>query len=580
MSLRSRIALLIAAGLIAACGKSAPPPPAVPVATPLALKEHSAEFRRSVVQAAPGVWVAVGFGIANSILIEGEDGAIVVDTMESLESAQAVAAEFAKVSAKPVKAIVYTHSHPDHIGGATAFMPEGVELPIYAQEDVARNMDKISSELQPVITRRSLRMYGWGLNPDELLNVGIGSHLDLHEGSSVNIRRPTKTFRDTLEDTVAGIRFQLVHAPGETEDQIFVWLPDRKVLLPGDNLYRAFPNLYTIRGTSFRDPKRWAASIDAMRALQPEVLVPSHTRPITGAAEIEAVLTDYRDAIRYVHDQTIRMMNAGLLPDEIAARLTLPAHLAASPFLQQFYGKPGWSAKSLFAGQLGWFDGRPEQLHPLPPMEQAKHLVELAGGPEKMDQAIIKAAQTGDWQWVLELTGAVLRLAPSNLTAKDARLSALKALGEAESNPNARHWYLVAWRELRGDLEIPERAVQPTPAMLAGMPLSTFFDGLAVNLDAEAAGEKTLTVRFEFPDAGEQWTYIVRRGASEVIAPGRPAPAADLAVRVPAQVFKEMLAKLRNPGITIAREFEMVEGGKLDFIGFMRLFVPVETEGG
>ncbi len=586
MSLRNSCLLLLV-GLLTACGKPTPPP-APPVATPADLQAHSGEFRRSVIQAAPGVWVAVGFGIANSILIEGDDGAIVVDTMESLESAQAVAAEFAKVSTKPVKAIVYTHSHPDHVSGAPAFIVAGAEvpagssagIPIYAHEDVARNMDKISSELQPVITRRSLRMYGWGLTPEERLNVGIGGELDLHEGSTVSILRPTKTFRDTLEDTVAGIRFQLVHAPGETDDQIFVWLPDRKVLLPGDNLYRAFPNLYTIRGTSFRDPKKWAASIDLMRALPAEFLVPSHTRPLTGAELIHSTLTDYRDAIRYVHDQSIRLINAGLLPDEIAARLKLPAHLAASPFLQEFYGKPGWSAKSLFAGQLGWFDGRPEQLHPLPPMEQARRLVELAGGPEKMDDAIIAAATKSDWHWVLELSGAALRLQPANLKAKDARLSALKALGEAESNPNARHWYLVAWHELRGDLKIPERVVQPTPAMLTAMPLSIFFDGMAVNLDAEAAADRQTTVRFEFSEPAESWTYIVRRGASEVLAPGVAAPAPDLVVKVPAQVFKEMLAKLRNPGITIARGFEMEQGSKLDFIGFMRLFVPVEVEGG
>ena len=317
-----------------------------------------------------------------------------------------------------------------------------------------------------------------------------------------------------------------------------------------------------------------------MRALPVEVLVPSHTRPLVGAELIHNTLTDYRDAIRYVHDQTLRMINAGLLPDEIAERLKLPAHLAASPFLKEFYGKPGWSAKSLFAGQLGWFDGRPEQLHPLPPTEQAQRLVELAGGAEAMDAAIVAAAAKNDWQWVLELSGAVLRLRPDAAQAKEARLSALKALGEAESNPNARHWYLVAWHELRGDLKLPDRAVQPTPAMLTAMPLSTFFDGLAVNLDAEAAGDRQTTVRFEFTDVGESWTYIVRRGASEVIAPGATAPAPDLVVKVPAQVFKEMLARLRNPGLTIAREFEMGQGSKLEFIGFMRLFVPVEVEGG
>ena len=576
----NRYILLAASGLVlSACSKPAAPP--VAVATPEALKAHSDEFTKQVLTPAPGVHVAIGYGIANSILIEGDDGALLVDTTESLEAGREVAAAFAKLTTKPVKAIVYTHSHPDHVQGAEAFIPKGATVPIYAHEDVPAAMDKIASELQPVITRRSLRMYGHGLSPDEHLNVGIGPEVDIHEGSTLGILRPTKLFRDTLEDTVAGIRFTLVHAPGETEDQIFVWLPDRKILLPGDNVYKAFPNLYTIRGTGYRDPKQWAASIDAMRHLAPEVLVPSHTKPIVGKEEIARVLTDYRDAIRYVYDQTMRGINRGLLPDEIAATLKLPAHLAASPYLQEFYGRPGWSAKSIFTGNLGWYDGDPATLTPLPPRDRSERLVALAGGVAAFNRSIETAATAGDHRWVLELTSHALRLDADNAVAKQSRLAALKALGEAESNPNARHYYLTTMHELAGTLSIPSRAVSPTPEMLAAMPLSTFFDGLAVNLDAEAAGEKVMTVRFQFTDVNEQWHYLLRRGASEVLPPQHAAfaPKPDLVVRVKAQVLKEMLAQLRKPAVTLATEFEAVQGSKLDLIGFMRLFVPEAADG-
>jgi alkyl sulfatase BDS1-like metallo-beta-lactamase superfamily hydrolase len=439
----------------------------------------------------------------------------------------------------------------------------------------------ISSELQPVITRRSLRMYGYGLSPDEHLNVGIGPEVDIHEGTTLGILRPTRLFRDTLEDTVAGIRFQLVHAPGETMDQLFVWLPDRKILLPGDNIYKAFPNLYTIRGTGYRDPKLWAQSLDAMRRLEPELLLPSHTQPIAGKEAIATVLRDYRDAIRYVYDQTLRAMNRGLLPDEVAATLKLPAHLAASPYLQEFYGLPGWSAKNIFAGNLGWYDGDPATLTPLPPLERSRRFAALAGGAAGLAKAIETAAAERDHAWVLELTSHALRLDANDPVAKQARIAALKALGEAESNPNARHYYLTTMHELAGTLTIPSRAVTPTPEMLAAMPLSTFFDGLAVNLDVETAGEKVITVRFEFTDVNETWHYLVRRGVSEVLPPKEAAfaPRPEIVVRVPAQVFKEMLAQLRNPALTLASEFEVVEGSKLDFAGFMRLFVPEAADG-
>ncbi|MGH8505388.1 MAG: alkyl sulfatase dimerization domain-containing protein [Stenotrophobium sp.] len=568
--------LMLAAALLAAgCDKSSTVPALPPATTPQALIAHSAEFKQGVVKVSDGVYVAIGYGIANSTLLVGDDGVIIVDTMESTQAAQEVLAQFRKITDKPVKAIIYTHSHPDHIGGASVFAA-GADVPVYAQQGVAANMDKTATELQPIITHRSLLMYGTLLTPEQRINIGVGGALNLHPGSTVGTLRPTRTFDEQLDDTVAGIHFHLQHAPGETDDTLFVWLPERKVLLSGDDIYKAFPNLYTIRGTSYRDPKAWVASLDAMRALHAEYLVPGHTRPLIGAALIAHTLTDYRDAISYVYDQSIRLINQGLLPDEVAARIQLPPKLAASPYLQEFYGKASWSAKSIFDGNLGWFSGDPADLQPLPPTEVAQRMVALAGGSAALDDRIEDAIKRGDMQWALRLSGYALRNTPGDSRARKARIAALQALGDAEANAPARAYYLMSAGVLAGDFKLPAHAVLPTPAMLRTMPLSLFFDGMEVNLHAEDCLDKVVKTAFEFTDNGEQYTYIVRRGVSEVVA--GVAPDADIVVQVPAQTFKEMLAQLRNPALTIATDFKVVKGNKLAFARFMALFQPKKPD--
>lgn len=564
-----------AIALVSACGSETTPPPAPAVAPSAALAEHSKEFRQEIIEVTDGVHVAVGFGIANSILLEGTDGFIVVDTMETVEEGREINAAFRQiVGGKPLKAIIYTHNHPDHTFGAAGFVQPGEQPAIYAHEKVNDALDALITEFRAIISRRSLRMYGFWLSGDALGNVGIGPFLSVKEGDTLSILRPTRTFKDTLTDTVAGIPFELHHAPGETDDTIFVWLPGKKALLPGDNFYKSFPNLYTIRGTPYRNPRKWADSLDRIRAIRPEILVPSHTRPLRGADAIHAALTDYRDAIRYVYDQTVRGMNAGLTPDELAESIRLPPHLAQSPNLQEFYGKASWSARMIFEGNVGWFDGNPTTLQPLAPRIEAERIAALAGGVEALSRQLEDAIAAQDWQWALQLSDYVLRLRPDDAPARAARVRALTARGEAEANPNARHYYLMSAIELQEGRHLPDQAAKATPEMLRQMPLAAFFNGMAVNLDAAASADVTQAVGFEFTDSGETWTVLIRRGVAEV-RPGL-AEGLDLHTKVSAQVFKEMLARLRNPALTLARDFEMTRGSKVALIGFMKLFAPAE----
>jgi alkyl sulfatase BDS1-like metallo-beta-lactamase superfamily hydrolase len=528
-----------------------------------ALAAQTAEFERKVYSVTEGVHVAVGFGLANSILVEGDECVFVVDTMGSVEAAQAVRAEFEAISDKPIAALIYTHNHADHILGARGFIPEG-DVAVYAHETTNYYIDRLISVLRPIIGMRSERMFGNHLpksGDDRLVNDGIGPALEAaHGGGTPSLIRPNRTFSDRLELTLCGVEVVLVHAPGETNDQLFVWLPERRVLLPGDNVYKAFPNLYTIRGTLYRDVLEWARSVDAMRAMRPEHLVPSHTRPVSGADEIDEILIAYRDAIQFVHDQTIRGMNQGLTPDEIVGRVELPPHLKQHPYLQELYGTVEWSVRSVYSGYLGWFDGDAATLSPASAEERAAGMVALAGGETGLLAATRTAVAEGRYAWAAELASALLRHDPDFDEAKRLKAQALRVLGHRSVSPNGRNYYLTQALELEGEVEVV--VTEPTSAMLElakAMPIANFIAAMPSNLNPERSADADTVMGFRFPDAGESFTIHVRRGVAHyrVGFPEQP----DVAISADSGAWVEVVAGVRGLPAAIASGDIEVEGG-------------------
>ena len=532
------------------------------------LAAHSAEFRRGVLKVTDGVYVAVGFGLANSVLLKGTDGVVIVDTLECAEPAREALAAFRKITAKPVKAIIYTHHHTDHVFGARVFAA-GARPEVYAHRSLPTSFSRSLTGVRRAIATRSTRMYGLALGDRRAPNAGVGPQLALNSGSTLAYLPPTKTFTDTLDLQVAGLSLQLVHAPGETDDHLFVWLPQKKVLLCGDNYYRSFPNLYTIRGTSYRHVRRWISSLDRMRDLKAEFLVPGHTRPLSGAAHVQAVLTDYRDAIQYVHDQTLRGLNRGQTADELAASIKLPPHLARSPYLQEYYGKVTWSVRSICDGHLGWFDGDAAHLLPLPPKERAERMAALAGGTEALLRRAGEAAAKKDHRWALELVGYLLRLDPASKKARELRAQSLAALGEAQQNAPARNYYLTQGKEAREGIVVrsPVKLNRETAHALA---LASLFEMTATNLDPEASKDARRSVVFRCGDTGAVFTVHVRRGVAEVRA--RLDPGTDLIATADSGTWKEVLTHMLKVGDALAGGRVKVEGEGKVLREFLALF--------
>ena len=533
---------------------------------------HSKEFEKKVLSyETPGgrIHFAIGFGIANSIMVEGENGNIIIDAADSVYEAEQIYSLFSEKNDNPIKAIIYTHNHGDHTFGAAYYLKSQNEKPqIIAHEDTDYYVQRIMGILNPIITSRSTRMFGTSLPEKDLINVGIGPNLSVSK-SPTGYVKPDTTFSDTLKLNIEGIELELYHAPGETNDQIFIWLPKHKALMPGDNIYKTFPNLYTIRGTTHRDVKGWIDSIDHMKTFQPEYLFPSHTKPIIGKETIQDALNIYRDAIQYIHDQTIRLMNQGLYPDEIADIVKLPKEIADSPYLYEFYGTVRWSVKSIFNGYLGWFSGNPAELDPLSRKEKASRISDLAGGSDMLLEQLHLAVKEKDMQWALELSDYLISLDLFTDEVKELRIEALIYEGSRSSNPNKRNYFLTSALELNGGIEEISLLDRTSEELLHQISIDTLFDVLSTRYNPEEEFVNNYKVCFSF--ASGITKNITIRNKVAVISNNIDG-SCDLKITSEEIEFKKTLTGLSSPVAQIASGDLIVEGSSTEFLIFLTKF--------
>lgn len=569
--------------LLAGCLPASPPPPEAahasspPAASDLAqLCAHNVGAPR-VERVSEHVWMAIGYDMANTILITTADGLVVVDSGSSPERARRVKQAFreAGVAVEPVQALIYTHSHADHVGGALEWAPP--EAQIWATDSLATHLFKQYSRFLPAERARAGRQLGSHVPLAALPCSSIGDRTGLTEPRSAGLLLPTQTFRGRHTLVIGGVEMVLEEAPGETEDQLLVWLPQDRTLLCGDNFYWAFPNLYTIRGTSPRPVDGWINSLDRMRALKPAHLAPQHTRPIQGEMEISQALTDYRDAIQWLRDEVVRRANQGQDLDTIAQEVRLPARLAHKPYLREVYGQLDWSARAIYTNNLGWFDGRPERLYPTPTPLAAAREVELLGGPARVLELARQALAGGDPAWAAHLLAKLgdSRLAegPQAQERQALLAQALRDQANQVLNSNGRAYLLESAHELHHGLELPPLP-PPNPRLVAAMPLEIMLDNLVIRLDPEASQLVHAALVLVFPDVQRRYVLTVRWGVAELVQgealPGTPAPVAVWTMA--SQDFRRLILGVEGPLALRAAGKIKVEGSFLNALGLLKLF--------
>jgi alkyl sulfatase BDS1-like metallo-beta-lactamase superfamily hydrolase len=390
--------------------------------------------QQAAVRINDSIFLAYGFG--NTFMVTTSAGNVIIDTSSAVRAPRAKEL-LQRVSAAPIKYIVLTHGHRDHTGGVKLW--RAPDTKIIAQQE-HYELTNYQIRLSGFFNERNTAQFNY---PRQQVVATPGNY--------AAEMLPTVLFDDKYEFTLGGVRFELYSTPGETPDHLTVWLPKYRAAFVGDNFYESFPNIYTLRGTKPRWALDYVNSLDKVLALKPEILLPSHGDPIYGNAEITRRLTQYRDAIRYVHDAVVAGMNAGKDVYTLMREIKLPPALK----IGESYGNLAWSIRGIYEGYAGWFDLNPATMYDVPVSDVFPDLTRLAGGPDALVTLAVQRVEAGKYVEALHLTQIALSADPKHPKALQTRLQALEKLRAQSNNSNERGWLDYSIRDLKSRLSEP-----------------------------------------------------------------------------------------------------------------------------
>jgi len=405
-----------------------------------------------------GVWQARGYDISNVTFMAAESGWLVVDPLTTEETAAAcLALANDTLGERPVTAVIYTHSHVDHFGGVggvtSAEAVESGDVPVVAPEGFMHEVVGENGLAGPIMVRRGMYQFG------ALLPPGPRGHVDNGLGQAIPIGTsgliaPTDIITETgTEMVLDGIRVVFQNTPGaEAPAEMNFFFPDLRLLCMAENCTHNIHNLYPIRGARTRDALAWSKYIHEALEMwgdDTDTMFASHHWPRFGRTDVKEFLALQRDVYRWMHDQTLRLANQGYTPDEIADELELPGCFAAHSHTHGYYGTVSHNVRSVYNLYLGWYDGNPANLHPLPPVETGRRYVEMMGGADAVLDGARAAFDTGDYRWVVQLLKHLVFADPGNEAARRLSADAMEQLGYQAESGTWRNAYLTGAFELR-----------------------------------------------------------------------------------------------------------------------------------
>ena len=497
------------------------------------------------------VYQVRGMDLANMTIIETNTGLVLVDCLTTVEVAgAALDLYYAHRPYKPVKALIYTHSHVDHYGGAKGVLDEA-SVAAGAAKVIAPAgfLEAVGGEnvlAGNAMARRAQFQFGG------LLKTGARGQIDAGLGKvtargTVSLIAPTHTICKPLEvHVIDGLTIEFHLAPGtEAPAEMHMFFPDLGVLNMAENATPLLHNFCPLRGSEVRDPRIWSYYLaDAVRRFgaRTEVLICQHHWPTWGREQVIDFLCRQRDLYKHIHDQTVRLMNHGYRPSEIAEVLDIPPSLQNDWRMRGYYGTVSHNSKAVFQRYLSWYDGHPANLNPLPPREAGPRYVSYMGGAAALLEKAQADFDAGEYRWVAQVLYHLLFAEPDNERGRSLAADAFDQLGYQAESATWRNAYLYAAQELReGVIKLPPRPIL-SPDLLGAVATDTLFDFVSVRLAAERAEGKQYVFNWHLTDRDE---HICQTLSNETLThlAGETAATADATIRLARATLVDLVVK-------------------------------------
>ncbi len=538
----------------------------------------------TVEEVVDGVWCIGGYSIANTTVIEGNDGLIVFDTGDTREEAEHIRAAIEGISDKPIKVIIYSHSHYAYGGGALVDDPDDVLIighptvnEVVESSLMGGGSPSAIPEVGPVMTSRVLVQFNNFMptdGPDAALQV------KLEVGKPIAFLPANKTVEDGEILDLLGLKVQFFTEYTSDDHNLTVWIPEKGVCL-NNFFWPGTPNIYTLRGGVYRDPLIWRDGLKVIRDLQPEALLNTHTRAIVGKDEVLRRLTGYMDQVTLTYDQTLRGILAGLGPDDLRHFIYIPEHLQEIPENAQVYGETVHFPEAIYQYVIGWFDGDVTKLFQVSPKEEATRLVELLGGKDEVVTAARAALGRKEYAWGAQVVQYVYLLDPTNHEIRQLKADLLRQMAYRTTGSIARAFLMTEALSLEDKLTIP-RLVPPSPEIIGSAP-EVFVDYFRVRIDPRKSETTDRVMEFVFTDKGDRAVALhVRRGVVEFI----PVPAdyfrePDSVLKLDSQTWAALYLSAADLEEAIASgEVELAKGdaqGTIDAFAMFDKFQPARN---